>query len=85
MFNHLYFRYATYNDDVAVEVAPKPAAADDDDDESFDMKNYDITYDEALAASSSDDELPKADAATAPAADCITDHLGKAQKKTMDM
>ena len=46
-FNSFNFdRYATYNDDDALEMGSKPsaAAADDDDaDESFDLKNYDIT------------------------------------------
>ena len=38
-------RYATYNDDVAVELELKASTAvDDDADESFDLKNYDITY-----------------------------------------
>jgi hypothetical protein len=76
--------------------APKQEAGGDADDadESFDLKNYDITYDEALAGSSSDDDAAKTSAAAAAAAvesaagvanAAITDHLGKAQKKTMDM
>ncbi len=85
-------RYATYDDDVALEMggttAAAAAAADDDADESFDLKNYDITYDEKLAGSSSDDEAPKPAASATSTADSstnITDHLAKAQKKTMDM
>jgi hypothetical protein len=90
-------RYATYDDDVAIEMGRKPASgagevADDDADESFDMKNYDVTYDKELAGSSSDDDSTAKSAAAAAAADAaatgsstITDHLSKAQKKTMAM
>jgi hypothetical protein len=89
-------RYATYDDDVAIEMGQKPAGgagvgADDDADESFDMKNYDVTYDKELAGSSSDDDSTAKSAAAAAAAaaatgsSAITDHLSKAQKKTMDM
>jgi hypothetical protein len=84
-------RYATYNDDVAVELElTASTAVDDDADESFDLKNYDITYDKELAGSSSDDDAAKKSAAAAAdtasqGSSMVTDHLAKAQKKTMDM
>jgi hypothetical protein len=101
---HLH-RYAAYNDDVAVELAEAAhsksgsvdGAGDDDADDSFDLKNYDITYNEELAGSSSDDDAPKDKAGSAVRAAAaaagstpsgssnITDHLGRAQKKTLDM
>jgi hypothetical protein len=84
-------RYATYNDDVAVELELKASTAvDDDADESFDLKNYDITFDKELAGSSSEDDAAKKPAAAAAdtasqGSSMVTDHLAKAQKKTMDM
>ncbi len=78
---------------MAVELELKASTTvDDDADESFDLKNYDITYDQKLAGSSSDEDegAAKSSAAAAtetasPGSSIVTDHLAKAQKKTMDM
>ena len=63
------------------------------------VQNYDITYDEALAGSSSDDENTKKSEPAAGSTvtkredpdregdnnSSITDHFSRTQKKTMDM
>jgi hypothetical protein len=72
-----------------MDLKPTSGGDEDDADESFDMKTYDITYNEELAGSSSDDDSAKKPSESADSgavgAGGIADHLGKAQKKTMDM
>ena len=53
---------------MAVELELKASTTvDDDADESFDLKNYDITYDQKLAGSSSDEDEGAAKSSAAAA------------------